>query len=170
MVKQKNRHRAQGEITLDTPINHYGGLKVRLDLYTTNKGLIDNGKVYLTADEIDISPWLSQWVKKNSGLGEAKASLSNWIDITHGRITGSQLQIHQGEMDWSSDGTSHILNVEDLILRMRRQENGWLADIPYTRKITMDGEEWPDGYLAVLYQPKENSMMKHGVFVPKILS
>ncbi|MEX5485532.1 hypothetical protein IC611_05245 [Proteus mirabilis] len=38
---------------------------------------------------------------------------------------------------------------------MRRQENGWLADIPYTRKITMDGDELPDGYLAVLYQPKE---------------
>lgn len=154
-LNQKNRHRAQGEVTLDTPINHYGGLKVRLDLYTTENGLIDNGKVFLTADDIDISPWLSQWVKNNSGIGEAKASLSNWIEITQGRITGSQLQIHQGEMDWSSDGTSHVLNVEDLILRMRRQENGWLADVPYTRKITMDGEEWPDGYLAVLYQPKE---------------
>ncbi|WYW99601.1 AsmA2 domain-containing protein YhdP [Proteus vulgaris] len=154
-LNQKQRHRAQGEVTLDTPVNHYGGLKVRLDLYTTNEGLIDNGKVFLTADDIDISPWLSQWVKNNSGLGEAKASLSNWIEITKGRITGSQLQIHQGEMDWRSEGTSHVLNVEDLILRMRRQENGWLADIPYTRKITMDGEEWPDGYLAVLYQPKE---------------
>lgn len=154
-LNQKNRHRAQGEVTLDTPINHYGGLKVRLDLYTTENGLIDNGKVFLTADDIDISPWLSQWVKNNSGVGEAKASLSNWIEITQGRITGSQLQIHQGEMDWSSDGTSHALKVEDLILRMRRQENGWLADIPYTRKIVMDGEEWPDGYLAVLYQPKE---------------
>lgn len=154
-LNQKDRHRAQGEVTLDTLLNHYGGMKVRLDLYTNDKGLIDNGKIFVTADDVDISPWLSQWVKSNSGLDEAKASLSNWIEITQGRITGSQLQIHQGEMDWQSEGVSHVLNVEDLILRMRRQENGWLADIPYTRKITMDGKEWPDGYLAVLYQPKE---------------
>ncbi|MEQ4922570.1 AsmA2 domain-containing protein YhdP [Proteus hauseri] len=155
-LNQKNRHRAQGEVTLDTLLNHYGGLKVRLDLYTKDNGLIDNGNVFITADDIDISPWLSKWVKSNSGLGEAKASLSNWIEITQGRITGSQLQIHQGVMDWQSEGVSHVLNVEDLILRMRRQENGWLADIPYTRKIAMDGKEWPDGYLAVLYQPKDN--------------
>ncbi|EOG9027083.1 AsmA2 domain-containing protein YhdP [Proteus mirabilis] len=154
-LNQKNRHRAQGEVTLDTPINHYGGLKVRLDLYTKKQGALDKGQVFVTADEVDISPWLSQWVKSNSGLGEAKASLSNWIEISNGRITGSQLQIHQGEMDWRNEGRTHVLKVEDLILRMRRQENGWLADIPYTRKITMDGDEWPDGYLAVLYQPKE---------------
>lgn len=153
-LNQQERHRAQGEVTLDTPLNQYGGLKVRLDL-NTKKGVIDKGQVFVTADDVDISPWLSQWVKSNSGLGEAKASLSHWIEITNGRITGSQLQIHKGEMDWQSEGVSHVLSVEDLILRMRRQENGWLADIPYTRKITMDGDEWPDGYLALLYQPKE---------------
>ncbi|MBA1979343.1 YhdP family protein, partial [Escherichia coli] len=76
-LNQKNRHRAQGEVTLDTPINHYGGLKVRLDLYTKKQGALDKGQVFVTADEVDISPWLSQWVKSNSGLGEAKASLSN---------------------------------------------------------------------------------------------
>ena len=154
-LNQKNRHRAQGNVTLDTSLNQYGGLNVRLDIYTNQQGAIDNGQIFINADDIDISPWLSQWVKSNSGVGEAKASLSNWIEITQGRITGSQLQIHQGEMDWHSDNAAHVLKVEDLILRMRRQENGWLADIPYTRKITMDGTQWPNGYLAVLYQPKE---------------
>lgn len=155
-LNQKNRHRAQGNVTLDTSLNHYGGLTVRLDLFTSKEGLIDHGQVFLNANDVDISPWLSQWVKSNSGLKEAKASLSNWIEIAKGRIVGSQLQIHQGEMDWLSDNTPHKLKVEDLILRMRRQENGWLADIPYTRKITMDGGEWPDGYLAVLYQPQDD--------------
>ena len=67
----------------------------------------------------------------------------------------SQLQIHQGEMDWRNEGRTHVLKGRRFNSTYETPKNGWLADIPLIpEKLTMDGDEWPDGYLAVLYQPK----------------
>ncbi|NHB93008.1 DUF3971 domain-containing protein [Photorhabdus cinerea] len=152
-LNKNNRHRAQGEISLSSINNQHGNVQVKFDLRDTN-GVLDNGTIYLQADNVDIHPWLSHWLQDNTGLKDAEFSLSSWIMLKDGRIDGGQLQLRQGEANWKVADKLHNLSVSDLVLRMRRQGNGWLFDVPELASLVTDGQQWPSGKASVFYLPE----------------
>lgn len=85
-LNQSKRHRAQGEISLSSVNNPRGWLQVRLDLRDVN-GLLDEGTVYLQADDIDMTPWFSRWLRDNTGLNKAGFSLAGWMTVEKGMVT-----------------------------------------------------------------------------------
>ncbi|NHB89368.1 DUF3971 domain-containing protein [Photorhabdus tasmaniensis] len=152
-LNKNNRHRAQGEISLSSINNQHGNVQVKFDLRDTH-GVLDNGTIYLQADNVDMHPWLSHWLQDNTGLKDAEFSLSSWITLKDGRIDGGQLQLRQGEANWKVADKFHRLSVSDLVLRMRRQDDGWLFDAPELASLATDGQQWPSGKASVLYLPE----------------
>ena len=76
--------------------NPRGWLQVRLDLRDVN-GLLDEGTVYLQADDIDMTPWFSRWLRDNTGLNKAGFSLAGWMTVEKGTITGpGQTELRRG--------------------------------------------------------------------------
>ena len=53
----RDRHRAEGQISLSTLNGQHGVVQLRMDL-RDNQGLLDTGTVYLQADNIDMKPGL----------------------------------------------------------------------------------------------------------------
>ena len=53
----KNRHRAEGLVSLSSLNGQHGVMQVRMDL-RDDDGLLNNGKVWLQADDVDVKPWL----------------------------------------------------------------------------------------------------------------
>lgn len=151
-LNQTKRHRAQGEVRLSSVNNPRGWLQVRLDLRDVN-GLLDEGMVYLQADEIDMTPWFSRWLRDNTGLNEASFSLAGWMTVERGTITRGLVQLNTGEADWLVGKDTHTLEVRDLVVRMRRQGEGWLFNIPDLFNLKTDGQQWPEGNLSLLYIP-----------------
>lgn len=122
-LNQPGRHRAQGYVSLETINKQHGFLQVKLDL-TDKNDILSDGTIYLQADNIDMQPWLSRWLRDNSGLQDANFSLSSWVTLKDSRIQSGLLQLRQGEANWEMDHAAHNLQVNDLLLRMRRQGNG----------------------------------------------
>lgn len=127
-LNQNEYHRAQGFISLDNfeQQQDQDAIQIKLNLRNKN-GVINSGTVYLQAENVNLRPWLSRWLRDSTGLQNAIFSLSSWITIKDSRIEGGQLQLHQGQANWQVDGQEHQLAVDDLLLTLHRQENGWVV-------------------------------------------
>ncbi|MFV9997204.1 MAG: AsmA2 domain-containing protein YhdP [Arsenophonus endosymbiont of Dermacentor nuttalli] len=157
-LNQNEYHRAQGFINLDNfeQQQDQDAIQIKLNLCNKN-GVINEGTVYLQADNVNLRPWISRWLRDSTGLEGAVFSLSSWITIKDSRINGGQLQLHQGQANWKVDGQEHQLAVDDLLLTMRRQENGWLFNIPQLQHLKTDQQQWLEGQISLLYLPQSQA-------------
>ncbi|WP_369308690.1 AsmA2 domain-containing protein YhdP [Providencia rettgeri] len=151
-LNENDRHRAQGFVSLETINKQHGYLQVKLDV-SDKKGVLSDGIFYLQADNIDMQPWLSRWLRDNTSLRDANFSLSSWISLKDKRIDSGLIQLRQGEANWGSGELAQNLQVNDLLLRMKRQGNGWLFNIPELDTLKTNEFIWPQGSVSVLYLP-----------------
>lgn len=151
-LNENERHRAQGFVSLETINKQHGYLQVKLDVSDKN-GVLSDGIFYLQADNIDMQPWLSRWLRENTSLRDANFSLSSWISLKNQQIESGLVQLRQGEANWGTGSLSQNLQVNDLLLRMKRQGNGWLFNIPELDTLKTNEYIWPQGNVSVLYLP-----------------
>ncbi|EKN4695222.1 AsmA2 domain-containing protein YhdP [Yersinia ruckeri] len=156
-LNSRNRHRAEGQISLSTINGQHGVVQVRVDLQD-DQGILNNGTVYMQADNIDVKPWISQWVHNNTGLDSAEFSLAAWLTIKSGDIYRGNLLLKQGQAAWTHANQPHQLAVDHLVVDVHRQGNGWQIDAPQLN-LTTDGEPWPKGMLSALWLPENNLLL-----------
>lgn len=161
-LNQNEHHQAQGFISLDNfeQQQDQDAIQIKLNLRNKN-GVINSGTVYLQADNVNLRPWLSRWLRDSTGLQNAVFSLSSWITIKDSRIEDGQLQLHQGQANWQVDGQEHQLTVDDLLLTLHRQENGWLFNIPQLQHLKTDQQQWLEGQISLLYLPQSKADENH---------
>ncbi|MFS1537418.1 MAG: AsmA2 domain-containing protein YhdP [Candidatus Phlomobacter fragariae] len=161
-LNQNEYHRAQGFINLDNFEQQQDQDTIQIKLNLRNKnGVINEGTVYLQADNVNLRPWLSRWLRDSTGLENAVFSLSSWITIKDSRIEGGQLQLHQGQVNWKVDKQEHQLAVDDLLLTLYRQENSWLFNIPQLQHLKTDQQQWLEGQISLLYLPQSKADENH---------
>ena len=148
-LNTKNRHRAEGLVSLSSFTGQHGLAKVRMDLRDEN-GLLNIGKVWLQADNVDVKPWLGRWMKDNVDLQTAKFTLEAWMDIKDGDIAGGNIWLKQGGASWAGKSSSHQLSVDNLMAHVNRSDASWDLAIPSTN-ITLDGKTWPKGSLSLAW-------------------
>lgn len=156
-LNSSERHRAEGQISLSTINGQHGVVQVRMDL-RDKEGILDNGTVYMQADNIDLKPWISRWLHNNTGLDSAEFSLDAWLSIKSGEIYRGNVLLSQGQIDWTVGETSHQLAVDNFVLEGRRQGNGWQVDTPVLNLKT-DGQAWPKGRLSALWLPENTQFI-----------
>nr|WP_306309199.1 AsmA2 domain-containing protein YhdP [Xenorhabdus anantnagensis] len=149
-LNKDNRHRAQGSVNLSSINGQEGVVQVKFDLKDIN-GALDSGTVYLQADDIDMRMWLSRWLRDSTGLDNAHFSLASWITLKDGRIDSGRLQLRKGGANWHVGNEKHQLAVNDFLLQMRRQGEGWLFDIPNLASLKTNEQQWPEGKISTLY-------------------
>ncbi|MEC5319984.1 AsmA2 domain-containing protein YhdP [Brenneria populi subsp. brevivirga] len=149
------RHRAEGLISLSSFNGQHGVVQMRMDLDDA-QGRLNNGTLYLQADNIDMKPWLSRWMKSNTGLESADFSLSAWLNVSGGDIQGADVFLNQGAASWGEGEQRHRLSVDDMVLHVGRQDNGWRLAVPALNLAT-DGVAWPRGRLSALWLPEKDA-------------
>lgn len=152
-VNNDNRHRAEGELSLSSLTGQHGVMKVRMDLRDEN-GLLNKGRIWLQADDIDVKPWLGQWMQDNIALTSARFSLEGWASLDKGEIANGDVWLKQGGASWQGDQQDHHLAVDNLTAHLSREKQGWELRIPDTR-ITIDDTPWPRGALALAWIPAQ---------------
>ncbi|MGL6018731.1 MAG: AsmA2 domain-containing protein YhdP, partial [Gibbsiella quercinecans] len=98
-LNSRERHRAEGQIGLSSFNGQHGVVQLRLDL-RDNKGLLDTGTVYLLADNIDMKPWFSRWLRSNTGLESANFNLAAWLKVEGGEVYSGNALLKQGSASW----------------------------------------------------------------------
>ncbi|WP_449567177.1 AsmA2 domain-containing protein YhdP [Lelliottia nimipressuralis] len=149
----KDRHRAEGQVNLSSLNGQHGIMQVRMDLRDDN-GLLNKGKVWLQADDVDVKPWLGKWMQDNVALQRARFSLEGWLTLADGNISAGDVWLKQGGAAWKGDTQSHDMSVDNLTAHVTRQGDSWQFSIPDTR-ITMDGKAWPRGALTMAWVPEQ---------------
>lgn len=155
-LNEDARHRAEGEVSLSSFNGQHGVLQVRLDL-SDQKGLLDNGRVWMQADDVDVTPWLGQWMRDNTTLQSARFSLSTWLTLQEGVISAGDLLLKQGGASWRERDKTHSLEVDNVTAHLTREGGGWAVAIPQTH-LTTDGVRWPQGHVALLWKPDEPTL------------
>lgn len=148
-VNAKDRHRAEGQVSLSSFNGQHGVANVRMDLRDDN-GLLNTGKVWLQADNVDVKPWLGRWMQDNIDLQSAEFSLEAWMDVKKGDIAGGNIWLKKGGSSWKGDQTTHHLSVDNLMAHVDRSATGWNLAIPSTN-ITLDDQTWPKGSLTLAW-------------------
>lgn len=151
---EKNRHRAEGEVSLSSLNGQHGVLQVRMDLRDSN-GLLNDGRVWMQADDVDVKPWLGQWVKDNTTLQSARFTLAAWINLKDGNIYDGDLWLKRGGAGWQGEGQSHSLQVDNQTAHFSRINSGWQLSLPQTHLMT-DGKSWSQGRFDMLWQPESD--------------
>ncbi|CAH5955971.1 hypothetical protein AN2351V1_0473, partial [Citrobacter koseri] len=149
----KDRHRAEGQVSLSSLTGQHGVMQVRMDL-RDDDGLLNNGRVWLQADDIDVKPWLGKWMQDNVALQTARFSLEGWMTLTKGEVSSGDIWLKQGGASWQGDNHSHTLSVDNLTAHITREQPGWQFYIPDTR-ITLDSKPWPRGALTLAWVPEQ---------------
>ena len=152
-LNEKARHRAEGEVSLSSFTGQHGVVQVRLDLRDEN-GLLNNGRIWLQADDVDVKPWLGQWMRDNTTLQRARFSLAAWLSLKEGEIYDGDVWLKQGGAHWQGDKRPHRLEVDNLGLHLARWRSGWTVTVPQNNLRT-DGEPWPKGHFALAWQPAQ---------------
>lgn len=151
-LNEKARHRAEGEVSLSSFTGQHGVVQVRLDLDDSN-GLLNNGRLWMQADEVDVRPWLGQWMQDNTTLKSARFSLAAWAELRQGELYQGDLQLKQGGAEWLGEQQTHRLTVDNITAHLSRFNNGWSLTVPQTR-LSTDGIAWPKGHFSLLWQPE----------------
>ena len=156
-LNSPSRHRAEGQISLSTINGQHGVVMVRMDLHD-NQGILNNGTVYMQADNIDLKPWISRWLHNNTGLDSAEFSLAAWLSIKSGEIYSGNVLLSQGQANWTVGEQSHQLAVDNFVLEGHRQGRGWQIDAPEL-SLKTDGQAWPKGRLSALWLPENTQFI-----------
>ena len=149
----KNRHRAEGQLSLSSLTGQHGVMQVRMDLRDEN-GLLNKGRLWLQADDIDVKPWLGRWMQDNIALQSARFSLEGWMTIDKGDVASGDVWLKKGGASWQGDKHLHQLSVDNLTGHITRENQSWAFHIPDTR-ISIDGKAWPRGELAMAWIPAQ---------------
>ncbi|MDR9889715.1 AsmA2 domain-containing protein YhdP [Pseudenterobacter timonensis] len=149
----RDRHRAEGQVSLSSLTGQHGVMQVRMDLRDDN-GLLNNGRVWLQADDVDLKPWLGRWMQDNVALQTARFSLEGWLTLNDGEVNAGDVWLKQGGASWKGDARLHQMSVDNLTAHVTRAGDGWQFAIPDTR-ITMDNKAWPRGALTLAWLPAQ---------------
>ncbi len=155
-LNERTRHRAEGLVSLSSFTGQHGVVQVRLDLSDTN-GYLDTGRVWMQADDVDVKPWLGQWMRDNTTLKSARFSLAAWMSLKEGVVYDGDILLKKGGANWQGDKEPHHLGVNNLSAHIARHNAGWRIDIPQTRFMT-DGHPWPKGHFSLLWLPEKDQL------------
>ncbi|WAH54372.1 AsmA2 domain-containing protein YhdP [Pseudescherichia vulneris] len=147
------RHRAEGQVSLSSLTGQHGVMQVRMDLRDDN-GLLNNGRLWLQADDVDVKPWLGKWMQDNIALDSARFSLEGWITLNKGDFASGDVWLKKGGASWQGDDKPHRLSVDNLTAHVTRAAGGWQFAIPSTR-VTLDNKPWPKGALTLAWIPEQ---------------
>ncbi|WP_428944373.1 AsmA2 domain-containing protein YhdP [Pantoea sp. FN060301] len=150
-LNEETRHRAEGVVSLSSLTGQHGEVQVRLDLSDSN-GYLDTGRVWMQADDVDVRPWLGQWMRDNTSLKRARFSLAAWMSLQEGQIHDGDILLKKGGASWQGDRQTHTLAVDNVTAHVARYQQGWRIHLPQTNLVT-DGHAWPDGQLSLLWLP-----------------
>ena len=152
-LNKRSRHQAEGNVHLSGWDRDYGSLNVILDLSDNKSGSLNEGTIYLQANNVDMKPWLSNLVRSNTGINNADFSLASWIQIKNGQIGESYLQLKEGNINWLTEDQTHQLTVQDQLFHLTPQGAGWQLD---ANKLTVnsDGQRWSQPSVSLYWQPE----------------
>jgi uncharacterized protein (TIGR02099 family) len=100
------------------------------------------GQLFVEATEVDISPWLGQFVSNKTSLEPSNINFQSWATITNGLFDRAQISLGDNDVVWERDDVKHHLTFGQGQMIWVPAMDGWEVssnDIEFSG----DDENWP---------------------------
>ncbi|MFB9215605.1 YhdP family protein [Vibrio sinaloensis] len=144
-------HLADGEISIaDSRIN---SALVKAN-FMDNGSLTDvSGEFYLSAQNVLVTPWLTEYLKTETGIEKGQLSFNGWLTLRHSKPVNAYLELEASELIWH-EGQTHELFIESGVLELDPTELGWQVNA-HSLRLRTDETEWPELDMAFDWQPEQ---------------
>lgn len=147
---QENRHRGDGVVSIaNTDIN---SLSVQVDFEETDDLSKLNGEFFIAADSLQVTPWLTRYLKKETGIDAGIVSFNSWFTLDNGEPIDAYVELLPSELTWSKH-KDHQLSIDKGILILKPSEDGWQVN-GHELGIRTDDTPWPSLDFAFNWQPE----------------
>jgi uncharacterized protein (TIGR02099 family) len=107
-LNESERHRATGEIIFDGISSN--NVKLKLDINGSAFEQL-SGQVYLSANNLDITPWLSQILPVKSSDNRTSINAQSWLTVEQGKAKRLQVALGENQINWRLQGKNHQLKL-----------------------------------------------------------
>lgn len=146
------RHFAEGVVSI-------AGININSLLVSAN--FIDHGSLrdvsgdfYVSADKVRVLPWLTRYLKDQTGIQKGQVSLNAWATLEHNQPKDGYVEIKPSELVWQNGEQTHELLLESGIVELKPTEKGWQVNA-HSLRLRSDDELWPLLDVAMDWQPDE---------------
>lgn len=117
-----NRHRGQGDVFIDGFSDN--SLSIRMDLYGQRRSEIF-GQIFVDAQQIDITPWLTQVIGDHIALQSTEGNFKAWSKVSDGLIHEVLIDVERSGVKWQKQGEQKQLYVEDALMQWAQKKGAW---------------------------------------------
>ncbi|MBG0760464.1 TIGR02099 family protein [Vibrio cidicii] len=154
---EKLRWRNQGAHHLAEGVVSIAGTNLNALLVTANfvdhGSLLDvSGEFYVNAEEISVTPWLTRYMKSESGIESGKVSLKSWLTLQHSKPRNAYVELLPSELIWS-EKNRHALILESGVFKLSPDKEGWKVN-GHSLSLRTDETDWPELDVAFDWQPQ----------------
>ncbi|MCG9584462.1 TIGR02099 family protein [Vibrio tubiashii] len=144
-------HLADGEVSLAHSNLNSAQVKANFIDHGSLKEV--SGEFYLSVQNVLITPWLTKFIKTESGIDKGQISFSSWLTLKHSQPTSAYLEFDSSELSWQ-EGQQHELWLDSGVVELEPYKNGWQVNA-HSLSFTTDETKWPDLDIAFDWQPDE---------------
>ncbi|WP_194756232.1 YhdP family protein [Aliidiomarina indica] len=100
-----------------------------------------SGSIYVEAQSLDISPWLTQ-VTTTSDILRTEFNVQGWLDVSAGQFRSGQVELGENILEWERSGENHRLVTRPTTWTVEPRTDGWLMNST-PLLVELDDREWP---------------------------
>ncbi|MEH0743113.1 TIGR02099 family protein [Vibrio cholerae] len=147
---QGRRHLADGEVSFVH--GNLNSAQVKAD-FIDHGSLVDvSGEFYVSADNVRITPWLTKYLKSETGIEKGQVSFNSWLTLEQSKPVNAFVELLSSELIWQ-EGQQHELLLESGIVQLEPKEQGWQVNAHSLQFLT-DNTPWPELDIAFAWQPQ----------------
>ena len=121
-VNEGNHHRGQGEMYIDGFSNN--SLGFRMELYGQRRSEIF-GQIYIEAQQVDITPWLTQFIGEHVAVKSTEANFQVWSDVKDGLVGAFLVDLQNTGVRWEKQNSDKFLFIDSAKLQWQKQQSAW---------------------------------------------
>lgn len=146
---QGRHHAAEGEITI--PEAKFNSLDVKAQFVDHGSLLDVSGEFYLSAENILLTPWLTEYLQQETGIEKGQVSFNAWLTLERNKPVSAYLDLLPSDLVWQEDG-QHELLFESGVFVLEPQAQGWQVNA-HSLNVRTDDKPWPKLDFVLNWQP-----------------
>ncbi|EPE37732.1 YhdP family protein [Candidatus Photodesmus anomalopis] len=145
----KKDHRVEGLISIDDSTSN--SLFIRGHFIDNNSFNDLSGELYISADNIAVTPWLNSYFTSEIDKGEV--SFNSWLSISHNQTIDVYVKLKPSKLIWK-DQSKHSLLLESGRFRLSSFQNNWITNI-HLVNVQINDITWPKLDMVLNWQPEK---------------
>jgi uncharacterized protein (TIGR02099 family) len=151
------RHQAEGSVVLNGLSS--SNLQLKLDLQG-NKGSALTGKMYLQANQIDITPWLGNVLVLDDDKTSTDINFSAWLRVKNSEVNRLQIDFSESNINWRFEDKLQELALEQGQLLLVKDKASQSFNL-YSTPLSLQLNDQPAHQFKAMFAKQANDFSLH---------